>query len=167
MRCFSKLFLVFNGIVGFVGSAVPGYLQLFAALECSPGIVRNHGHTAQRLEGRGRFKRIDANRLVHSRNLQRFLIVKSLYFPAEDRRTFDRRVHHAIHARVHSKHRFSRAEFFQVIAGRPLPDVPPLRRLFELELFLLGDGKTRRLGGQFTVTQAPARRLVNHRVELR
>src|ERR1700676_4086745 len=114
VRCLPKIFLVFNGVVRFVRPVVPGYLQLLATLERSPSVMRNHRNATQRLERSGRFKWIDTDGLVPSRNLQGFLIVKSFYLSPEDWRTFDRRVYHAIKARIHSIHRSAGAEVFKV-----------------------------------------------------
>ena len=38
------------GVVDCIGTGVPVDLQSFAPLECSPGVIRNDGYAAERLE---------------------------------------------------------------------------------------------------------------------
>src|SRR5260370_26002047 len=61
---------------------------------------------------------------------------------------------------VHSIHRPARAGIFQVNAGHSLPDVTPLRGLFQLELFCPWHGKARRRRRQFPVARTQAACLV-------
>src|ERR1019366_5102774 len=63
------------GVVNRVGTRVPVDLQSLAPLERSPGVVGNHGDSAERLKLVWWFERADGKRLLHAGYGEGFLIV--------------------------------------------------------------------------------------------
>ncbi len=81
----SQFVLVRLRVVVFVWSVVPCDVQLLAALKCRPGVVGNYRNASQRLKSRWGGERINCNRLLHARDLQRFFVVERFHLSTENR----------------------------------------------------------------------------------
>ena len=154
-------------VVAGVRSVVPHDLQRLAALHRSPGVPRDDGDAAERIELGRRGARLDLDHAHHAGHLERFGGVVALDLAAVHRRTRDDGIEHAVEPRV---------DAVPGLAGRDVPrvdrlelalaDVAELRRVLELDRI---PGGHRLRGGRFcqrAIPETAPGRNVHHLVVL-
>ena len=118
-------------------TVLPLNVQLLSPLECRPGVVRQHGHTAQRLKPVRRLERINRRGLLYARDAECILILERFDRPAQHGRMRHRGVKHSVHVRVLAENSLAGAKRHDVVTLHRLSDVAPSVPRLELQLFLL------------------------------
>ena len=141
-------------------------LQLLASLQRRPRAVRDDGNSAQRLEQKRRLRRIDRYGLLNAANRECVLVVDIANLSTDNRRMFDRRIHHPITIDVQTKWRLPCRNVVQIVNRALVADVLPFRLRFELETLRRWHRQLRRCGNQRAIRELSTARLVDHFVIL-
>ena len=150
-------------VVRGVRAVVPFDLQRIAALAGGPGIARDDGNAAQRLEGRRALHGGNLHDLQHAGNGERLGAVHAAHPSAHHGRTRDHGIHHAGQPHVHAVGGLAFADGFQVDeADLFLADVPELGPGLQLEGVAGRHGLFGGVDGQVAIRQAAPRGQVHH-----
>src|SRR6266699_5760547 len=118
-------------------TVLPLNVQLLSPLECRPRVVREHGHTTERLNPVRRFERINRRGLLYARDAECVLILERFDRPSQHRRMRHRGVEHPVHVRVLAENSLAGAKRDDVVTLHRLSELAPSVPRLELQLFLL------------------------------
>ena len=135
-----------------MGTVVPIDLQTLSSLQRRPCVVGNDRHSAQRLEAVGWFKRIDGHRLLDAFHGQCILVIHAADGASEDRRMFDRCVHHAVTIDVETEGRLAGCDIREIVDRAFLAHEFPPRLFFKFQVLFLRDRKAASCGNKRAVS---------------
>ena len=157
-----------DGVVARVRAVVPDDLQRVASLHRRPGVARDHGDAAERIELRRARRGVDLHDLHDARHLERRGRVDAHDLAAEHLRSRDHGVEHAGQARVHAVLRLAGDDVLRVDELQlARADVAELRRILELDRVHRGHRHARRRLGERAVAELAGRSAVHHLAVLR